>query len=203
VTVKFAGPRPSVPVPIPSPIPLSASLHTMFAPTTIVSTYDQTAIVYRPDTSIEFATIARRPTPPADLIDSLEQGHPVAIRRSKDDAEIQWWPDGLVKIVQADDVELYFWSKPSLRDAMDYRQWNGAQGPGLFKFNSNGSVYGKCFGSTCYWGPTINEYTPEEGEPHVGMQADDGTWTFKGWTDTDDDSHSIDSHRYMECGCRC
>jgi hypothetical protein len=167
----------------------------------LMTTYDQTALVYRRDTPLEFATIARRPVLPPELLPALENGHPAAIRRYSDDAEIQWWPDGLVKVIQTDGVQLYFWSKPTLRDAMDYRQWNGAQGPGFFKFNSDGSVYAKCFGSTCYWGPDLpGYYAPENGAQLVSMQANDGTWIFEEWGD--DMEESDDDYRYRDCECR-
>lgn len=151
----------------------------MFAQSHALTTYEQTAIVYRPDTPLEFTTIAQRPVIPYDLIPALEAGKPVAIRRDSDDSMIQWWPDGLTKVIQAEDgVQLYFWPKPTMCEAMDYRHWRGKQGAGFFKFNNNGSVYGRCFGTNCYWGPNSDYGQPEIGERLESVEQPDGTWIF-------------------------
>ena len=176
----------------------------MFPQSHALTTYEQTAIVYRPDTPLEFSTIAPRPVIPYELVPALETGCPVAIYRHSDNAIIQWWPDGLAKVVQEDGVQLYFWAKPSMCDAMDYRHWKGGQGAGFFKFNNDGSVYARCFGTNCYWGPNWNEGQPELGEALESIERPDGTWEFvNGVADSSDDEDSDDYHReYRSRTCR-
>jgi hypothetical protein len=177
----------------------------MFPQSHALTTYEQTAIVYRPDTPLEFTTIAPRPLPPYELVPALDAGKPVAILRYTDDAIIQWWPDGLTKVVQADGVQLYFWAKPTMCDAIDYRYWKGAQGAGFFKFNNDGSVYAHCFGTTSYWGPNwADGHPPEIGLELESIERPDGAWDFvNGGGDSDDDGDGDNNDFYNNRGCNC
>jgi hypothetical protein len=168
-----------------------------------MATYKQTAIVRRPDTPLEFATIQQRPLPPPDLLISLSAGRPAAIRRYSDDAVVQWWPDGFVKVFQADGIELEFWAKPTLSDAANYRLWGGSQGAGFFKFNGDGSVYGRCFGGNYYWGPELHDDTPEVGVEMFAEQNADGAWEFYEDDEEDEDEDEWDADSYHDiCHCR-
>ena len=162
------------------------------------TSYEQTALVYMPDSSMEFATMARRPLPPPEQVHMLETGTPVAIRRYSDDAVIQWWPDGLVKMVAADGVKTYFWSKPTLADAVGYSKLTDYEGRGFFKFNGDGSVYGRCFGGKYYWGPDEEYTNPEMGEILMSQQDMDGYWTF---VDEYDEADEMNSYHDI-CHCR-
>lgn len=166
--------------------------------------YEQTALVYRCESHLEFATIAMRPMPPEELVDVLNSGTPVAIRRYSDDAVVEWWPNGLVKIVDPDGLKTYFWNKPTLADAVSYSKLVEDKGRGFFKFNDNGSVHGHCFGANYYWGPDLRMWVaPEMGEVLMSQQDMDGNWSFIGEDDYDEeDEEDEEAGDFVGCHCK-
>jgi hypothetical protein len=162
------------------------------------TSYEQTALLYRPTSHLEFSTILRRPVPPPELVEILETGTPVAMQRYLDDAVIQWWPNGLVKVVQTDGAEQHFWRKPALGDAVKYRSWWSEMSRGFFKFNSDGSVDAHCFEANYHWGADIREAAPEEGAIMTSQQDMEGDWSF--FLDEGEDEGEDDENDW---GARC